>query len=184
MTVLIAYGTIEGQTGKIADFLAKLVREAGEEVMLFDTADRIAELSFEGVDKCILAASVHERRHPKSFEVFVSGNADELSRRPTLFLSVSLSAAFDEGLEDARDYADEMKLRTGLQPEDELLVAGAIRTANCDYYATQVLRHVVLRDRPVDPATGDREFTDWGALSARTRAFLAKAPASQKGISS
>lgn len=174
MTVLIAFGTIEGQTGKIADFVTKLVRETGEHAVLFDTADLIGDVSFDGVDKCILAASVHERRHPKPFEVFVSGNVEEFSRRPTLLLSVSLSAAFDEGLEDAQDYADEMKLRTGLQPDDELLVAGAIRTANCDHYATQVLRHVVLRDREVDPNTGDREFTDWDELAARTRAFLAK----------
>lgn len=174
MTVLIAFGTIEGQTGKIADFVNGLVRETGEDAILFDTADRMGNVSFDGVEKCVLAASVHERRHPKPFEVFVSGNLDALSRRPTLLLSVSLSAAFEEGLEDAQDYADEMKLRTGLKPDAELLVAGAIRTANCDYYATQVLRHVVLRDREVDPNTGDREFTDWDELAARTRAFLAK----------
>ncbi len=177
MTVLIAFGTVEGQTGKIAETVAGLARDAGEEVVLFDTSDRIAEVSFEGVDTCILAASVHERRHPKPFEVFVSGNIDELSKRPTLFLSVSLSAAFDEGRDDAQDYLDEMKLRTGLNPDGELLVAGAIRTANCDYYATQVLRHVVLRDRPVDPASGDREFTDWDELAKTTTAFLAKAAA-------
>ena len=172
MTVLIAFGSIEGQTGKIARFIEDLAINAGEKVRLYDTADRIGEVSFEGVDKCILAASVHERRHPKPFEVFVSGEREMLARCPVLLLSVSLSAAFDEGREDARDYVDEMKLRTGLVPDREMLVAGAIRTANSDYYATQVLRHVVLRRKGVDPADGDREFTDWDAIAEEVGAFL------------
>lgn len=34
-----------------------------------------------------------------------------------------------------------------------------------DYYATQVLRHVVLRERRYNPAVQLHEFTDWEALS-------------------
>ena len=127
MTVLIAYGTIEGRTGKIAKFVADRARAAGEDVVLFDTADKTGEQPFDDVDKIILAASVHERRHPKAFEVFVSSNQGVLSGKPTLLLSISLKAAFKDGQEEAKDYLDEMKLRTGLNPDRELLVAGAIR---------------------------------------------------------
>ena len=74
MTVLIAYGTIEGQTRKIAEFVAKQARDNGENVVLFDTSNKIGDLEFEGVDRVILAAPVHERRHPKAFEIFVDTN--------------------------------------------------------------------------------------------------------------
>lgn len=172
MTVLIAYGTIEGQTGKIAKFVETTVLGAGEDTVLFDTADRVGEVSFDGIDKVILAASVHETRHPKPFEVFVSGSHEELAQRKTLLLSVSLNAAFDDGQEAAQSYADEMKLRTGLKPDGEFLVAGAIRNESYDYYASQVLRHVVLRGRKFDPSIRDYEFTDWDALASRVTAFL------------
>ena len=172
MTLLIAYGTIEGQTGKIARFVDELARAKGVETRLFDTADRTGEVSFRGVDKVILAASVHERRHPKPFEVFVGANASALKDRKTLLLSVSLSAAFPEGLDEARDYADEMKLRTGLDPDEELLVAGAVRTGRYDFYAMQVVRYVVLKDRDFDPGQSEHEFTDWDQLEKTVTKFL------------
>lgn len=173
MTTLIAYGTVEGQTGKIAHFVEDLARDSGESTVLFDTSDETGDVSFDGIDTVILAGSVHERRHPKTFEVFVGANSEALAERRTLLLSVSLSAAFPEGLEEAQDYVDEMKLRTGLQPDAECLVAGAIRIERYDFYATQVIRHVVLRGREFDPGVREHEFTDWEKLEAEVRAFLA-----------
>lgn len=87
-------------------------------------------------------------------------------------ISVSMSAAFPEDHDEAQDYLDEMKIRTELSPDAELLVAGAIRSRECDYYATQVLRHVVLRGRSFDPAVQEHEFTDWEALGNGVHTFL------------
>lgn len=172
MSVLIAYATIEGQTGKIARFVENLVQEAGEEPILYDTSSIDEEASFDGVTSVILAASVHERRHPQVFEVFVTAKSEALEERRTLFLSVSMSAAFPDGMEEAQDYVDEMKMRTQFEPDEELLVAGAIKAHHYDYYATQVLRHVVLRGRNFDPTVQEHEFTDWDAVAETVTAFL------------
>lgn len=172
MSLLVVYGTMEGQTGKIARFVETLARDSGEQTVLFDSADQTGKLSVTNFDKVVLAAPVHERRHPRSFEVFVSANREELARRRTLLLSVSLSAAFDEGLEEAQDYVDEMKLRTGLDPDAESLVAGAVRSERYAFYETQVLRHVVLRGRDFDPSVKEHEFTDWDKIQTTVSAFL------------
>ncbi|SEW47219.1 menaquinone-dependent protoporphyrinogen oxidase [Cognatiyoonia koreensis] len=174
MAVLIEYGTIEGQTGKIANFIADHIQSLGQDVTLVNTGDRAAPpASFDGVDKVILAASVHERRHPKMFETTIAAQRDDLAQRPTLLLSVSLNAAFPEGVEEAQEYVEEMELRTGLTPTEEMLVPGAVHTDRCDYYALQVLRHVILRGKDYDPAQGTHEFTDWDALRDRVSAFVA-----------
>ena len=172
MTILIAYSTIEGQTGKIARFVEKLARDRGHEVQIFDTSDEIAEVDFEGVEKIVLAAPVHERKHPKPFEVFLSAHAGDLADREILLLSVSMSAAYPEGIKEANEYVVEMKMRTGLHPAGEVLVAGAIRTHRYDYYATQVLQHVVMRGRDYDPSQNEHEFTDWDALKMEVSRFL------------
>ena len=172
MTVLIAYGTIEGQTRKIAEFVAKQIRDANENVVLFDTSDKTGELSLEEADKVILAASVHERRHPKAFEIFVESNQELLAEKPTMLLSISLKAAFEDGQEEAQDYADEMKLRTGLNPDSELLVPGAIHADSYDFYASQILRYVVLDGQEFDPSVRDHEFTNWEDLASGVAAFL------------
>lgn len=172
MTILIVYGTVEGQTRKVAEFVENQARAAGEDVVLFDTSDRTEDLAFDGIDKIILAASVHERRHPKAFEIFVDSSRTPLAERPTLLLSVSLKAAFADGRNEAQDYADEMKLRTGLKPTRELLVAGAIRSDSYDFYASQVLRHVVLDGQTLDPSARDHEFTDWDEIASSVADFL------------
>jgi len=173
MAVLIIFATIEGHTGKVARFAEDEVRKAGQEAVLVDAADQTATVSFEGIDKVILAAPVHERRHPKEFEMLLAAERRELEARKTLLISVSLSAAFPEGLEEAGEYVVEMKMRTGFTPDAEALVAGAVSSSRYDYFASQVVRHIVLRGRDYDPAAGEREFTDWDALRTEISKLLA-----------
>lgn len=175
MTVLIAYASLEGQTRKIAEFARKELREAGANVDMFDTSDRTAPVDFDPIDRVVLAAPVHERRHPQTFEVFVAAHRADLQARPTLMLSVSLKAAFAEGRPEAQEYLTEMEMRTGYSADQSLLVAGAVRTGGYEYFETQILRHVVLRDHAFDPHDGPHEFTDWQALSQTLSGFHASA---------
>ncbi|XDA96538.1 flavodoxin domain-containing protein [Sulfitobacter sp. LCG007] len=164
MKIMIVYATVEGQTGKIARFVESELRTSGQRTELLDTARRVDPVSFSGIDLVVLAAPVHERRHPQTFEIFVATHRKGMSAIPTLMISVSLSAAFPEGREAAADYLTEMSMRTGFTPDESLLCAGAVRVENYDYFAEQVLRHVVLRGRDYDPAKGSHEFTDWTEL--------------------
>ena len=172
MEILIVYETVEGQTRKIVEFFEERIRSAGHAVRLFNTQDKLGEVSFDGVDKVILAAPVHERRHPKGFEVFVSTSRDALKARQTLLISVGLKAAFPEGQEEAQDYLTEMKMRTDFEPDREVLAAGAVRTSSYSYFESQVVQDVVLGDRQVDLIDGVREFTDWDALGVEIDKFL------------
>ncbi len=179
MTVMIIFATVEGQTGKIASFIADKVQASGRDVIMID-ADGSDELSFEGVERVILAAPVHERRHPRLFEALLSGNTDELHALPTLLLSVSLSAAFEEGLAEAKDYLLEMEMRTGFTPTVDACIAGAVKSSSYDYFDSQIVHHVVLRDRNFDPNVKEHEFTDWPELAQKVAAFLSQ-PTELKG---
>lgn len=172
MEILIVFETVEGQTRKITAFLQQRIRDAGHMVRLFDTQDRLGTAAFDGIDKVVLAAPVHERRHPKGFEVFVSASRLELKKRPTLLVSVSLKAAFPDGLEEAQDYLVEMKMRTGFEPDREVLAAGAVRPGSYGYYESQIVKNVVLAGRQVDLVDGAREFTNWDALGDEINAFI------------
>ncbi len=175
MNIMIIYASIEGQTAKIAAHLRDQLSTAGHIVSLFDTADRMAHVDLDGIDKIILAAPVHERRHPPNFELLLNASSDALEALPSLMLSISLNAAFVDGREEAEDYIQEMVMRTGFKPTQSAIVAGAVKTGSYDYFATEVVRHVLLGDRPYDPNDGDREFTDWDALDQTVTAFLVDA---------
>ncbi|WP_071797020.1 flavodoxin domain-containing protein [Natronohydrobacter thiooxidans] len=172
MDIVILFETVEGQTGKIVGVVAEQARDLGHRVTLCDTAQKTVNGALNGADRVILAAPVHERRHPRSFEAALVAARAELAARPTLMLSVSLKAAFPDGLEEARDYLIEMEMRTGLRPTQEVLVAGAVRLNAYDYYERQIVRHVALAGHEVALGESGREFTDWSALEAQVAAFL------------
>ena len=171
MRIRVLFATVEGQTEKIAGFAAETATQHGHAADLVNI-DGPAPVAVQRTDVTILAAPVHQRRHPRSFEAFVAANTEALNAGRTLLLSVSMSAAFPEGREEAQDYMTEMLMRTGLNPAGHALVAGAIRTSKYDYFAAQVVRHVVMRDRDYDAAATEHEFTDWTALASTIEGFL------------
>ena len=130
MEILVIYASVEGQTRKIADWIAGLIKDEGHGARVYDTENAKSPLSFDGIDKVVLAAPVHERRHPKSFESLIKSVGDKLDALPTMLISVSLKAAFPEGMEEARDYLTEMEMRTGFRPDVEELAAGAVRSSS------------------------------------------------------
>lgn len=172
MKILIIFETVEGQTGKIVDFIRNQLTAADHQVEVFNTEDRLKPMTFEGFDKVVLAAPVHERRHPKAFEVFVSASKTDLNSIPTFMISVSLKASFPEGKDEAQDYLTEMEMRTGFTPDKTLLVAGAVRTESYGYFESQVVKDVVLNGRDIELVDGVREFTDWDELRREIDRFV------------
>ncbi|WP_108861403.1 flavodoxin domain-containing protein [Ruegeria sp. Alg231-54] len=172
MTVLIAFATIEGQTEKIARFISRVAKNAGFNAKLINTDEMSSHVSLDDVVKVVLLAPVHERRHPKSFEAFVASNRDALMKRKSLVLSVGLKAAFASGREEARDYLNEMLMRTGFEPDATALVSGAVKPENYGYFEREILKHVVLLGQKIDPRDGAQEFTNWDELMSIVIDFL------------
>ena len=170
MKILVAYGTTEGQTRKISEFVSRQL--AGNEVQLYDSAQATPVPKVEDADVVVIAASVHLKVHQDSIANFVVAHLDQLRSKPSLFLSVSLSAAFDEGKADAKAYADQFVADTGWQPNRSVLLGGALRYSEYDYFQEQIIQHLVLKGREITVATGDYEFTDWDDLSRQITDFM------------
>jgi len=172
LKILIVYGTTEGQTQKIAERVAADLRLSGHAIEIYGSARRPDDLDVNAFDRVIVAGSVHQKQHQRSLEIFVLGNLEQLKAKPTLFLSVSLSAAFADGKADAQSYVDEFFAYTGWRASRALLVAGALRYDEYDYFMEQIVEYVVLKDREVAGLKGDHEFTDWDAISRSVEAFI------------
>ena len=83
-----------------------------------------------------------------------------MKSRQTLLISVSLKAAFPEGMAAAQEYLKEMEMRTKFEPDFRALTGGAVCTSSYGYFENQVVQHVALDGRNVDLVDGVREFTD------------------------
>lgn len=173
MHMLIAYSTTEGQSAKIAQFAADQMADRGHETTILNLDETRDAPDLTAVQRVILVGSVHERRHSPALETFMQARRVWLSARPVMLISVSLSAAFARGREEAQDYVIETQMRCGFTPDDVVLAAGAVKPGSYDYFAQLVVRFVVLNDREFEMGSSDHEFTDWAALAQRLERFCA-----------
>ena len=167
MKILIAYATTEGQTRKIARFVANELIEARHSVELLEALDDDA-LELDRFDAAILAGSVHMEAFQSNLAGFVRRHTGLLNTKPTLFLAVSLTAAG----KDAKDWEGLDALTaaflkdTGWRPDRVEHVAGALRFSEYDFFKSWIMRRLAAeRGETVNPRE-DKEFTDWGALRA------------------
>ena len=170
MTILIAFATTEGQTRKIVEHIALYTRERNHGVELYDTALADAPV-IDDFTKLIVVASVHEERHQESAINFVCAHRDQLRRKPSAFVSVSLSAAMADGQVEAQHYVNRFISTTGWSPANILLLAGALALSKCDYFQRQVLKHILAKLGD-DLDQDFYEFTNWSTLEGFIDQFL------------
>lgn len=172
MNVLIVYGTSEGHTRKICEHIAERLMAAGHSASVRDSARPLADVKADDYEAVVVAGSVHQKQHQESLRLFVIAHREQLDAVPTLFISVSLSAAFDLGREDAKGYLSGFLNQTGWSPGRSLIVAGALHFSKYDYFMQQIVEHVVMRGHDLGEKTSDYNFTDWAALDASVDEFV------------
>ena len=175
MNILIAFGTTEGQTGKIAEFVAGSLHDKGHKAQSYDCAGRLSGIDVDNFDAVIVASSVHQRLHQRNIIAFVEAHRSLLDAKHSAFISVSLSSAFGDGRDDAQSYVDEFVNDTGWRPNQVHLAAGALRYKEYDFFKEQIIRHIVMADRKVQLRDHDCELTDWAALEEFTAQFVQQA---------
>lgn len=173
MNVLIAYGTTEGQTRKIARYMAGSMREAGHDVTLHDCTDLSATTVVTDYEAVVLAASVHHKRYQTAFYGFVKTNLSALQTKPLAFVSVSLSQTLASGEDEARSYVNTFTDETGLKPDAVHLAEGAVRYFEYGRAEEETIDLLVFKGQKKMPDRGSNpEYTDWDALDAFASTFL------------
>lgn len=173
MKILIAYATTDGQTFRISEFMAERIRQAGHEAELFNTDARQQDVDVTQFDKVIVAGSVHQVKHQKCLEIFVFAKREKLAALPTMFVSVSLAAAFPDAHHQAVEYCERFAADTNWKPDKVAYVAGAVRHEDYGYFREQILEHLVLEGAHYDDLVDDHEFTDWDVVGEAVQSFLA-----------
>lgn len=174
MKLLVLYATTEGQTRKIVRFVVDRLADAGHAVELLPASD-IDGLDPAGYDRVIAAGSIHGGVFQTDLRAALTDHAAALGKLPTLFLSVSLSAAGTDpedwdGLEACIARLTE---ETGWAPGRVLHVAGAFRFTQYDFFKSWAMRWIAReKDETVDP-TRDKEYTDWDRLAREVDDWLA-----------
>ena len=169
--ILISYGTTEGHTARIAEYLADAIRGRG---YLADAVDlkRAQDGLLDGYDAVILGGSIHMGKHEEYVRDFVVKNRAALERLPSAFFSVSLAAHGD--MTNAQAYVENFEHETGWKPAQVGLFSGALLYRQYGFFKRLMMKKIVS-SKPGGLSTDtsrDHEYTEWDQLKRFAEDFL------------
>ena len=169
--ILIPYGTTEGQTAKIAEVIADVIRGHGDNVEAVDIRDAPDRIP-DAYDAVIIGAPIHMGRHDKRVVKFVQQNRDLLDRLPSAFFSVSLAAHGDT--EEAEGYVGRFEQQTGWRPATIALFSGALLYTHYGFVKRHIMKKIA-HDKPGHLGTDlsrDYVYTEWDGVKQFAEDFL------------
>jgi menaquinone-dependent protoporphyrinogen oxidase len=179
MNILIVYGTVEGQTRKVAEFLASRFRSQAQNVDLLDAGKMGLGPDPADYDATILASPVRMGAYRRPVVRFAERHHEALNRGRTALVSVSMAAANthnrDQAQIELRSWVAQLDEKTEWHPGEVIHVAGGLPYTQYGFITRWIMRRIA-RDQGGDTDTSrDYEYTDWDALGRFADAFVAKA---------
>ena len=174
---LIVYASTHGHTAKIANRLAAAMRAHGLEVDVRDVASA-ADVQAGRYELVVVAGSLHKERHQKEVADWVSARRDALAQLPSVFISVSLTAAedSDESRAATQRCIDDFTATTGWTPTRTQAVAGSLQYREYDVFTRQLMRLLMKHMGHPTDTSHDYDYTDWPAVDALGAELAALAP--------
>ena len=169
--ILIGYGTTDGQTARIAERVAGVIRRHGMEAQTLDLKQS-KDTGLDGFDAVIVGASIHMGKHEGYIVEFVRKNRLKLQDLPSAFFSVSLAAHGD--MANAEAYLANFQQETGWQPAQVGLFSGALLYRQYGFIKRLMMKKIVS-DKPGNLSTDtsrDHFYTDWDEVERFAEAFL------------
>lgn len=195
---VVLYATREGQTQRIAEHVAEVVRARGHSVNVRDVRDvqeRREPFDMARYQAAILAASVHVGKHEPEMIAFVKHHRAELDSMPTTFLSVSLAAAGAEDPEqtaesrakaaaDCRSAIDKLVADTGWRPTRVKPVGGTLAYTKYNFLVRFVMKRIARNASMPTDTSRDYEMTDWKALDRFVDEMLDATTSRERAVAS
>ena len=172
MNALIVYGTTEGHTRHVCQFVQHILAEQGANVTICDAGWEPP--SPAAYDLCVIGASLHVGNYQPALIEYVRRYHDVLNGKRAAFLSISLSAAGEnpddwEGLEQCVARFTQM---TSWTPAVVHHVGGAIRYSHYDFFKRLALKFIAHRRGQETWTSRDYDLTDYDELKRFVVGFV------------
>jgi menaquinone-dependent protoporphyrinogen oxidase len=161
-SILIVYGTGEGQTAKVATGIESILTDRGLDVTtrhVFETT----QTDVDEFDAVLIGSSVNNRQHHPEVVTFVKRHQETLAKLPTGFFQLSLASAVSAGWarDGALGFVEQMTEATGWEPDKVGLFAGALKYSQYGR-AERIAFRLAAKVMGLDSDTSrDYEYTDW-----------------------
>lgn len=172
--VLVLYATHDGQTRKIAERIATVLRVRRHLVELFEAGHAPRDLDLSRFQAIFIGSPIHAQGYLKPVVRFVQSHRTELDRVPTLFFSVGLAilSKTSDGRAQTMTIVDKLVSETGWHPRRVELIAGALPYTRYNFLIRFVMRQIAKKEGGDTDTSRDYEYTDWNAVERLAVEFV------------
>ena len=175
VSILVCYGTGEGQTATVADRIVDVLIERGHDATAIRADDLPPAFGLEAFDAVLVGASVHMGSHQPSVRAFVVEHREQLAARPTGFFQLSMSSAVaDESRQaEAAGYVETFLEDTNWHPDWIGRFGGALRYSKYGFLKRLVIKRIAKTATGDTDTSRDYEYTDWDEVETFAADFAA-----------
>jgi menaquinone-dependent protoporphyrinogen oxidase len=176
MHVLIVYGSKEGQTAKIAECMAQIIRNRGLQASTYSGKEIQADFATDGFDAAIIGGSIHIGKYPAYLREFVTQHRDWLNKVPSAFFTVCMAIHSHNAVEreEAESFGKDFIEATQWRPALVETFAGAVKYTQYNFIIRFIMKRITKREGGSTDTSQDHEYTDWDAVARFTNRFLEK----------
>jgi len=173
MDVLRLYATLEGQTAKIAQYVAQTLRNCDQYVAIHTIAQLPVNFTLDVYDAIIIGAPVHMGQYPKLLKIFARQHHDWLNQHPSALYTVcmAINSQRPESRQQAAGYVEKFLGDTQWQPTQTITLAGAIKYTRYGFVTRYIMKRIARREGNSTDTTRDHEYTDWEAVTRFAQKF-------------
>lgn len=171
MKILIIYGTVEGQTRKIARFMEDVLQENGHQVVIANAVEEPPSPNdFEAI---LIGSSIHVNNYNTLVKEYVRDNIVTLNKKPTAFFSVSMAVAskIEQEHEEVAQIAQEFLKETQWNTKNVWHIAGALKYTKYNYFKKLIMRSIAKKEGGSVDTSKDHEYTDWAKVKEQVLNF-------------
>ena len=176
MRILIDFGTTEGHTKKLAEFVVSLLAADGFHATVRDLGRGDGVPNPADFQAVFVAGSLHVGRYQSQVVRFARAHHEALSSRPSAFISISLSAAGGNANDWARlsECVKRFERDTLWSPRAVHHAAGAIRLSQHGFVKRLAMGLIARHHGYEADRSRDHDLTDYGALTRFVEAFVSQ----------
>jgi menaquinone-dependent protoporphyrinogen oxidase len=176
MNILILYATLEGQTEKVAERMAQVLRNKGHRVTSRSAEHLPDDFNLDSFEAAILGGSIHMGRYPKFLKKFVSQHLDWLNSNITALFTVCMAINSQEAKsrQEAQSYEAHFIKETNWHPVLSATFAGAVKYTQYNVITRFIMKMISKREGGSTDTSHDHEYTDWDAVERFAEQFAEK----------
>ena len=176
MNILIAFSSKEGQTEKIANFIAEVIRHHGHQTTSLSCEHLPQDFITDHFDAAMIGGPIHMGKYPDYLKDFVVTHLDWLNQIPSAFFTVCLAihSKTEKAKIEASSYSPAFCKETHWKPNLTETFAGANKYTQYGFIIRKIMQHIAKKEGRSTDTSQDHEYTDWNNVNHFTERFLSE----------